>query len=359
MQKKFDIRLDKDVPRFLYEMNISIMLSTYQAGRIVIIGSNDGVQLHQIPIGFKKPMGVAIEGSKLAVACLDELQFFSNNENIAKTLKINEKNFDTAYVQRAIYNTSNLDIHDIEFGEGVLWGVNTLFSCLCTFDINYSFRPKWKPSFITELVPEDRCHLNGMVLQDGLPKYVTALSSSNEKEGWRKDISKTGVLLEVPSSKVLLDQLSMPHSPILVDGNVYLLESGNGNLIKYNPEKGTKEVVYNFNKFVRGMSHHNGILYIGTSKIRLSSKTFNELDVKDNSTEAGLILFDLNYKHIIGELYYNDTVEEIYDVKIVEGFKKPVIINKLEEKYKDIIVFPKNVFWKKEKKDKQESTQNY
>ena len=349
MEDKYNIDFDKEIASVLHKANISIVFSTYQAGRIMVIGSLDGHKLHQIPISFKKPMGIAVEGSKLAVAGLDEVLFFSNNENIVNTIKLNDKNFDTVYVQRGAYNTSSLDIHDIHFGDGVLWGVNTLFSCICTFDINYNFRPKWKPNFISRLSPEDRCHLNGMAMKDGLPKYVTALSKTDSKEGWREDVMNTGLLMEVPSSEIVLDNLAMPHSPTLINDELYLLESGSGKLLKVNLQEKSYDVIYNFGRFVRGMVHHKGLLIIGASKIRETSKSFEGLDVKENSKNAGIIIFDLRTKTIFGELNYSNTVEEIYDVNIIDGFKKPAIINQLDDRCKEIIVFPKNVYWRKPK----------
>ena len=41
------------------------------------------------------------------------------------------------------------------------------FSCLCKFTLAYNFSPKWKPYFISEILPEDRCHLNGLALENG------------------------------------------------------------------------------------------------------------------------------------------------------------------------------------------------
>jgi len=349
MDKKYQITFDPEVAEVLYQNTISLVLSTYQAGKVMVIGSINGDSLHQIPFSFKKPMGIALEGSKMAIAGLDEILFLSNNENIVDTIKLNENNFDTVFLQKAAYTTSTLDIHEIKFGDGVLWGVNTLFSCLCTFDINYSFRPKWKPNFIDSLTPEDRCHLNGMVLKDGIPKYVTALSQTNSKDGWREKIMSTGVLLEVPSSEVILDSLSMPHSPRLIGEDLYLLESGTGRLLKVDVEKKSYEIVYEFNRFIRGMVHYNGFLFIGASQIRETSKSFNALDVKKNSTQAGIIVFDLNKRKKIGEINYLDTIEEIFDVQLIEGFLKPVLLTQNDERHKEIITFSGNVFWRKPK----------
>ena len=349
MENKFKITYSDGLPEFFLEQKSSIILSTYQAARVIVIGSVDGEELFQVPVSIKKPMGIAIEKSKLAIAGLDELIFYSNNENVTDTLKLNEKKFDNIFVQRASYNTSTIDIHDIHFGDGVLWGVNSLFSCLCTFDINYNFRPKWKPLFIDALAPEDRCHLNGMAFKDNLPRFVTALSQTNEKEGWRKDKMSSGVLLEVPSGNVVLSGLAMPHSPRFVKDDLYVLESGTGKLLLVDTTNGSSEVVYNFGCFVRGMSSLNNFLVIGKSKIRNGSKDFGDLEVRENSTNAGIIIFDLVNRKIVGEINYETTVEEIFDVQVMEGMVKPLILGDKSEKYKQVITFPGNVFWRNEK----------
>ena len=63
---------------------------------------------------------------------------------------------------------------------GELWVVNTRFSCLCTLDRSASFTPRWRPPFVTALEPTDRCHLNGLAMVDGRPRYVTALGETDE-----------------------------------------------------------------------------------------------------------------------------------------------------------------------------------
>lgn len=351
--EKFEITFDAEVPQILFQKKISIVFSTYQAGALVVIGSPEGRTLHQIPVSFKKPMGIAMQDNKLAVAGLEEVVFFSNAEDIVGSMKNNDKGFDTVFVQRAAFNVGMIDVHDIAFGDGQLWGINTKFSCIATFDINYSFRPKWKPNFIDYLMPEDKCHMNGMVMQDGLPKYVTALAKSNEKEGWRKDIMNTGILMEVPTSEIILEQLAMPHSPTWINNELYLLESGKGLLVRVDIEKKSKEVIFSFNRFVRGMTYFEGYLFIGTSKMRKSSDTFDKLDVTEQSNYAGFVIFDLKNRKIVGELNYQDTVDEIYDIAHFDGFMKPAIISQYQEQHNQVIVFPKHVFWKqpKEKED--------
>jgi uncharacterized protein (TIGR03032 family) len=185
MSNQYQINYNQSLVDVLKSGGFSLLLTTYQAGKLIILCAKED-QIDQLPVTIKKPMGVAIQGSKLAIASIDEIQIFSREEQDRVRKKPELTEFDCIYLHRATYHTSPMDLHDLEFGEGLIWGVNTMFSCLSIHDVTYSFRPKWKPPFISELVPEDRCHLNGMAMVNNLPKYVTALSQDNTKQGCEK-----------------------------------------------------------------------------------------------------------------------------------------------------------------------------
>jgi uncharacterized protein (TIGR03032 family) len=347
MSRKYSIVFDDYLARILFDKKISLVFSTYQAARLMVIGSLDGLNLHQIPVGFKKPMGLAIKDNKLAVATLKDIYFFSNSENVTNTIRYNEKKFDTVYLQRAKYNTSTLDVHDIAFGKGLLWGVSTVFSCISVFDINHSFVPKWKPPFITELVPEDRCHLNSMIMENGLPAYVSMLSMTNTKEGWRENVTETGAIMTVPKGEVIAEGLSLPHS-LLSDGEyIYFLESGKGTLNRIHKQTKAKEVIHDFQRFVRGLKKLDNYFFVTYSAVRESSKTFKSLSFDNPTDKAGLLVFDMNTKSVVAQLEYQEDVEEIYDIDIFDGFLKPAIVNEKQDIFDTVITFPKNVFWRK------------
>lgn len=351
MEKKLDIKFDPTIPKVLFDNKLTIIFSTYQAGRLMMIGSSDGYNIQQTPITYKKPMGIAVEENRIAIASFDEISFYTSNDHIIDTANL--KNFDRMYLYRASYNTNTLDIHDIHFDQSGVWGVNTLFSCLCKFTLQSSFSPRWKPPFITDIVPEDRCHLNGLALENNKPKYVTALSSTDHKDGWREDIMNSGILMDVTTNEILCENLAMPHSPRIINNELYFLESARGKLFKWNSVKKEKELIYNFNRFIRGIKHFKGILFIAFSKIRENSKSFNKVEVKENSKNAGFTIFDLRTKTSFGELLYNTTIDEIYDLNIIEGCHKPGMITKSNKNNKNIIVTPQSVFWKKIKNDNQ------
>ena len=314
---------------------------------MITFGSTNGIDIIKSATPFKKPMGIAIKNDNLAIACLDSLNFFSSKLDVNK---VQNKKFDKIYLHRAEFNTSILDLHDIHFAKDRLWGINTVFSCLCTFDINYSFIPNWKPHFISKIVPEDRCHLNGLALKDGIPKYTTALSKTDFQEGWRKQINNSGVLLEIPSSRIIADNLSMPHSPLVIGNDLYLLESGIGHLIKIDLETNKKTKVFDFKRFIRGMTYISGTLVIGMSKIRKTSKTFKKLQVSESSSISGLILFNLEFGQIIGEMDLSNLVDEIYDVKHFQESIMPAIVPNGHNLSFETITMPKNSFKVKRKK---------
>src|SRR5690606_29974768 len=103
-----------------------------------------------------------------------------------------------------------------------------LFGCLATTSETHSFVPLWKPPFASRLAAEDRCHLNGLALKDGRPKYVTAVSQSDVADGWRDQRTRGGCVVDVESNEIIATGLSMPHSPRWYRDRLWLLNSGTG-----------------------------------------------------------------------------------------------------------------------------------
>lgn len=136
---------------------------------------------------------------------------------------------DRLYVPQDSFVTGDLDIHDLAVeNSGRLVFVNTLFGCLATTSDTHSFVPLWKPPFIDRLAAEDRCHLNGLALENGRAKYVTAVSRSNVADGWRDRRHDGGCVINVQSNEIVATGLSMPHSPRVYRGRLWVHNSGTG-----------------------------------------------------------------------------------------------------------------------------------
>jgi len=346
----FSCNYTPEVPRLIKNLNCTIALSTYQAGKIVFISAKDENRLIQLPRNFDKAMGIAEDtnSDKLAVARRDEVIVFKNSKELAYHYPKSPKKYDALYVPRNTFYTGSVDIHDLNFGEREkIYAVNTLFSSIVNIDDNYSFTPYWTPFFIDKIAPEDRCHLNGMAMYNGRPKYATAFNQGNTKQSWREKITETGVVLDIEENKVICEKLAMPHSPRIFNNELYVLLSATGELVKINPETGNRETIIKIKGFVRGMSYHKEYLFIGTSKLRKNSSTFSKLPFAKEAQEAGVTIVHLPTKSVLGKITYLNSLDEIYDVHILANKQRPNILNTKSETYKDGIDLPKTSFWRK------------
>ncbi len=144
--------------------------------------------------------------------------------------RVNET-FDACYVPRTTHLTGDLDAHDVGIDRaGRPIFVNTRFNCLATISPRHSFDMVWKPPFITGIQDGDKCHLNGLAMRDGEPAFVTAVSRSDVIDGWRDRRTGGGVVIDVVTDEIVCGGLSMPHSPRLHSGELWLLNAGTGEL---------------------------------------------------------------------------------------------------------------------------------
>lgn len=267
--KPFSCTFTPEVPQILHELNCTIIISSYSAGKIILISSTDGKDLVQLPRSFDRAMGFAVEGHKLAIATRKEMVLLANDAGLAEHYPNQPNTYDALFVPRAVNYCGRLNLHDINWGhDGTIIGVNTSFSCLSKFDTEFGFEPFWKPPFISQLASEDRCHLNGMALEDKEIRYATAFSTDDTPEGWRDKLYTSGILMEYPSGEIILDGLAMPHTPRIFDGELYLLLSASGYLVKVNPKKKNYEILSDLNGFGRAMDVCGDYLFIGLSRIR-------------------------------------------------------------------------------------------
>lgn len=338
------IRYSEHLPDLLKKLDCVLVLSTYQAGKVIFLVSN-GEKIFQMPRHFKKPMGITSKDDYLAVASLNEVDVFSDNPRMAKNYPRRRGFYKSMYLPRAKYYTGELDIHDILWYNDGLVAVNTRFSCLAQIGPNYGFYPIWQPPFISELMPEDRCHLNGLCLENGQPRYVSALSTTDTREGWRKNIAETGVIMDVTTGQVILDKLPMPHSPRLYGNDLYVLLSATGQLMKWDLENDTISTI-DLDGFVRGMAEYQDYLFIGTSEIRKTSKTFSQLPISKQKTSAGFKVVYKPTNAILGQLEYLTDVHEIYDIQVLPQSSIPGLVTTHDEIHQLAIVAPNCYFWK-------------
>ncbi|WP_051280329.1 TIGR03032 family protein [Anaerovorax odorimutans] len=310
----------------LDKLNISLILSTYQAGKVIIL-SSDGERMYQLVREFSRPMGIALRKPLMALAGALGVTVFRTDPNLAKTYPEKPDVYDAFYYPTSVFRTDYVDIHDIAFTKKGLIGVNTSFSCLCRLDGEYSFNPIWKPPFIEKYIPQDLCHLNGMAVDDSSEiRYVTAFGETASKEGWRENKLTSGILMDVKTNQIVLSGLPMPHSPRVYKGDIYMLLSATEQLIKVDLKTKSYQVVAKLDGFIRGLSFKDQYAFIGISKLR-NTHTFSDLELVDKEIKAGVVIVDLNSGEVVGKIEYESDVEELYDVHILEGYKRVNILN--------------------------------
>jgi uncharacterized protein (TIGR03032 family) len=325
-----------------------LALTTYQAGKLIFISPKDEHTIVQLPRNFEKPMGFSFDHdcTRLALACKDEVVVFTGSRELAAHYPKSPGVYDMLYMPRMTYHTGALDVHDLQFGEdGKLYAVNTLFSCIVTFDDQYNFTPYWMPPQISALASEDRCHLNGMAMLNGKPKYASAFNRGNTVQSWRENITKTGVIFDVESNEVVAEGLAMPHSPKLYNGELYVLLSATGELVKIDRQRGTCDVVTRLDAFVRGMTLIGDYLFVAHSKLRKNSSTFAHLPFAEQADSCGIAVIHLPTGSKAGHLNYQSSVDEIYDIHAVPGLLRPNILNTKTEDHKLGLTTPGATYW--------------
>jgi uncharacterized protein (TIGR03032 family) len=298
--------------RILARLGVSLIVTTYQSGRVVLVRAQSESTLNTHFRMFRSPMGVAVGAHRLALGTEREVWEYRDMPAVAQKLQPPGAH-DACFLPRNLHVTGDMRIHEIGYAAGgELWIVNTRFSALCTLDRQHSFVPRWVPPFITQLAAEDRCHLNGMAMVDGAVQYVTALAETNEAGAWRQHKAAGGVVMEVPSGRVIVRGLSMPHSPRVHDGRLWYLESGKGEL---NVDGRT---VAQLPGFTRGLAFAGSFAFVGLSQVR-ESNVFGGIPLVDRVQDrrCGVWAIDLRSGETAAFLQFEGDVREIFDVQVL------------------------------------------
>ena len=315
-------------PAILEQLGISIAVTTYQAGKLVLLRA-DGASINTHFRDLPRPMGLAADRTRLAVGAAQEIRQYRNMAPVCRRLEPLGKH-DACYLARAGHVTGDIDIHEMAWAGDELWFVNTRFSCLCTLNGIHSFVPRWRPPFVTALAPEDRCHLNGLSLAPGgkgqlTPRYVTALAATDTTQGWREHKKDGGVLVEVPSGNILVRGLSMPHSPRWVQGRLWMLESGTGGIGFVDLNAGKYHNVAELPGFTRGLDIYGNFAFIGLSQVR-ESAVFSGIPIAEKALEernCGVWVVDLRSGQTAAFLRFEDAVQEVFAVQVLPGIRYP------------------------------------
>jgi uncharacterized protein (TIGR03032 family) len=313
-------------PPLLERLGISLLVSTYQAGKLILVRADEG-RLNTHFRLFDKPMGLAAYRERLAIGTARAVEEYRNVPAVAAKVQPPGRH-DACYLPASNHVTGDIDIHEMAWGRNdTLWLINTRFSCLCTLEPRHSFVPRWRPGFVSALAPEDRCHLNGLGLVEGMPRYVTALGDTDSHQGWRERKANGGVLIDVASNRPVSRGLSMPHSPRWYGGHLWVLESGQGTLARVDVETGELSKVAELPGFTRGLDFFGPFAFIGLSQVR-ESATFSGIPLVERIDEriCGLWVVQIETGQTVAFLRFEEAVQEIFAVQVLPGIRFPELL---------------------------------
>jgi uncharacterized protein (TIGR03032 family) len=316
------------LPDLLDQLGVSVLVSTYQAGKLIVVRSEGGKANTHFR-NFDTPMGLALLGDRLAIGTRTQVLQYQNQPDVARKLAPAARDHDACFVPRLAHVTGNIGGHELAFVGDDLWAVNTRFSCLCTFAADASFVPRWRPPFVSGLAPEDRCHLNAMAVRDGAVRYVTALGETDDAAGWRADKARGGVLLEVPSGRPIASGLSMPHSPRWHLDRLWVLESGAGSLSVVDEATGRLDHVTLLPGFTRGLDFVGPYAFVGLSQVR-ESAVFSGIPITDRlpveERACGMWVMDLRTGQVVAFLRFESGVQEVFAVQVLPKVRFPEVL---------------------------------
>jgi uncharacterized protein (TIGR03032 family) len=323
-QTAVDFEHSGNLAEFLNQLGISLLVSTYQAGKVLSVGCHSEkvqIRFHD----FEQAMGLARTPTGLAIGTRRQVWFLPAAPDLAAQVKPAGE-YDGCFLARQAHFTGPVMAHDLAWCGGELWVVNTLFSSLCVLRPEYSFVPRWQPPFVSALAGEDRCHLNGLAADEKGPRFVTALAETDTPAGWRAHKANGGCLIDFSSGDIVARGLSMPHSPRLHQDQLWMLDSGRGQLNRCDLAKGQLDTVAQLPGYTRGLDCFGRFAFVGLSRIRESS-VFGGLPISEHKGElrCGVAVVDLVTGQTVCSLHFKTGVEEVFDVKVLPGFRNPLL----------------------------------
>lgn len=326
-------------PEWLKSLQISVAFTAYHANKIFLAGPGaNGMTLSERT--FPRCMGLAAsaDGNTLFLGHERAIQRF---DNIQKHSGQTTDTIPALFVPHVGWITGDVDIHDVAIGaDGRPLFVATQFNCVASVADDSSFAPIWMPNFISQFLAEDRCHLNGLALRDGEPAYATAISRSDVTDGWRDRRRDGGIVIDITQNAIVAEGLSMPHSPRLFRGRLWLLESGRGRF-GYIDESGRLEEVAFCPGYARGLAFVDNYALVGLSLPRGNALKGLDLDgalqQRDTAPRCGLAIFNLTTGAMEHWVRLEGVITELYDVAVLHGIRSPTLVGLKSDEVNRII----------------------
>ena len=316
-----NIRIDKALTHHLWSSASSLAITIGPDG-LLLLGATgpETPQLeHRI---FQNAFAVDYHSGQLAVSHKKGITVYRNSPKMAPIHPEKPHVHDAYFSSLVTFHTGDCLIHDIVITPAGLVVANTRFSTVCLLDGRYNINPIWYPDFISMPAPEDRCHLNGIAIEGEKLAYATTFGPYDTEGGWRGMREFNGLLIDVQNKRNLVTGLSMPHSPRLHDGHLFVCESGHGAVHEVDRQTGEMRTVVRLPGLTRGLAFQDQTMFVGMSTQRGSS-SLPALPIVQGGLPlmAGVSAVDLQSGALKGTLQILDPGREVLDVKVLPGIR--------------------------------------
>lgn len=173
-------------------------------------------------------------------------------------------------------------------------------------------------------------------MDNGEPTYVTAVSRSDTIDGWRDRRANGGVIIDVRHNKVICEGLSMPHSPRIHNGKLWVLNSGTGELgvvtgLDSASGVGVFEPRVFCPGFLRGLAFYGKYAFVGLSKPRYKRFEGLALDERLKETDSepwcGIQVIDLEKNSCVDWFRIDGNIAELYDLEVILNITCPMTVS--------------------------------
>ncbi len=339
-----DTTADQAFIDLLQRGNISV-IATLRPDAVACIGAQDGVLTVSVT-AVKSPFGLATDGARLAIGGRREITVYARSTRLADHMPGRAGQHDLLFVPINTYRTGECMVHDMALDGPSVVFINTQFSCLGRVDGFSSFVPLWQPSFISQLMPEDRCHLNSFAMHEKRIRYATAFAPSDSAAGYRELPNDSGIIIDVEANAVVVTGLIKPHSVRLFDDKLYVLNSAAGDVLRVDVAGRSSETLASLPGFTRGLRMHGDVLFVGLSTLRASARSLNlPLSGRADTLVAGIAALDRDSGQLLGMLRFATGVEELFDFVVLPGVRRPLVLDPAPDAKMVGIETPAGSYW--------------
>jgi uncharacterized protein (TIGR03032 family) len=341
---ELEISYSPGLEAWLHEQGLSLAFAIPPA-KLFLIGLREDGRLSAFERTFNKCMGLASPGSG-TIYLGTRYQIWQLENALAPGAT--HDGFDRLFTPRKVWTTGYVNCHDVAVdGSGDVLFVNTRFGCLARVSERHSFEPIWWPPFQSRRRQGDCCHLNGVAISDGRPAYLTSVSRTGEVDSWREHRAAGGVVTDYRSGEVVCEGLSMPHSPRLHRDDLWLTNSGTGELGRVDLGRGKFEPLTFAPGFLRGLAFAGNYAVVGSSKFR-DGGLYSGLPLDDVLAKAGtgpklgVFIISLVSGAITDWLLVDGPMHELFDVIVLRGVRRPSALGLVSDEIEHMVWYDSN-----------------